>query len=370
MSNRVRTCMAAVAATASLLVGGWATAMADEVGPAPEPGGALPPGPSTPGPDWVAVPAGPDTPGSHPADGGGVALPPPGSATANVLQINPLDTCVSCTSASAGVGAGKARATALRLLGNDISAGESSGGGSHNGALLAVPASPLLYLAILYWEAASNPGPSSTAHSRAAVVDLALGPTGNGGHPGGVLTVAVLEATSDAGYEGLASKGSGANNGVHLDLGDGALVIIVLHSDASSSNTGSAYVLGINGTHLISSEQTGGSGIPIAVPGVVGLILLQVNASGGVANASVGTAGDLLGQSGQAAGVLAATAVGAAAPTVTPSAGTPPATGTAAGPGLHPPATGVALGITGLVLLPLGLLVLAASLRRRRAARR
>jgi hypothetical protein len=373
MTNRVLTGMAAVAATASLLFGGGA-AMADEVGPAPAPPSGAVPSPQQPAaPDWVAVPVGPAAPSGTPADSGGVTPAPAGGATANVLQVNPIDTCVSCTSANAGPGSASARATAIRLLGNNLSGGESSSSGKNSGALLAVPASPLLSLAIADWEAATAAGSSSTSHSRAALVDLAIGPTGTSGHsggaPAGAITVAVLEATSDAGYQGLSSNGSGANNGVHVNVGNGALVVILLHSDASSANTGSAYVIGINGNKLITSEQTGGSGVPIAVPGVIGLILLQVNANGGGgAAASVGNVHDLLGQSGQAAGVLAASAVGLTGQQAVPNSGIP-STGTASGPGgIHPPSTGVALGISGLVLVPLGLVILFASLRRRRRA--
>ena len=186
--------------------------------------------------------------------------------------------------------------------------------------------------------------------------------------------MAVLEATSDAGYQGLSSNGAGSNNGVDINIGQGALVIILLHSDASSSNKGSAYVLGVNGTQLLSSDQTGGGGIPISVPGVVGIVLLQVGAVGGNGSnggaagngAAVGTVSDLLGQAGQAAGLLTASAVGL---TGTPATGTgtavaTPTTGTA----LTAPATGIALGAAGLVILPAGLALLFLSLRRRRGA--
>jgi hypothetical protein len=205
--------------------------------------------------------------------------------------------------------------------------------------------------------------PGSSAHSRASLVDLALGP--NGHQSGGVITLAVLEATSDAGYQGLSSGGTGANNGVDLNVGDGALVVVLLHSDASSANKGSAYVIGINGNKILGSEQTGSGGIPIAIPGVVGLILLQVNANGGAASASVGTVSDLLGQTGQTAGVLTASAVGLPG-TGAPAAGTATAATAPSTGALSAPNTGMALGMSGLVLLPAGLALLFLSLRRRR----
>jgi hypothetical protein len=314
----------------------------------------------------------PQTRNSIPSDT--VTTPaPPSSATANVINANIIDTCVSCTSANAGAGGASAHATAIRLLGNDIAAGKAlsgSGEGKDAGALLAIPANPLLELALADWEEHSSGHASSSSHSRASLIDLAIGPSQTA--TGGIITLAVLEATSDATYQGLSSQGSGANNGVDLNIGSGALVIILLHSDASSSNKGSAYVVGINGTQIASSDQTGPGGIPISVPGVIGLVLLQVGASGGNGStgAAVGTVSDLLGQSGQQAGVLTASAVGLTGLQATPNAGTPPATGTAAGTGaggLGAPNTGAAFGLGGLLLLLSGGGLAAASLRRRNA---
>jgi hypothetical protein len=301
---------------------------------------------------------------------------PPSFATANSINAAIIDTCISCTSAGAGNNSAKAKATAIRLLGNNIQGGEGSGTSKNAGALLAIPANPLLYLALADWEESTAAGATSTSHSRAALVDLVIGPDQKA--LGGAISVAILESTSDASYQGLSSTGAGSNNGVDLNIGNGALVIILLHSDASSSNKGSAYVLGINGTQILSSDQTGAGGIPISVPGVIGLVLLQVGAGGGNGanngtNAAVGTVSDLLGQSGQQAGVLTASAVGLTGLAATPNAGVPPATGTApeaaaAAGGLKAPNTGAAIGLGGLLLLLSGGGLLAANLRRRQSA--
>lgn len=379
MSNRVLTGMVA-AATATLLLGGG-IARAAGLGPAPvapphvalsqtlpAEAHALVPIPVVPGAPApravvpVPAPVGPAAPSSKPHDTA-VTQAPPGGASASVLQVNPLDTCISCTSASAGPGTATAKATAIRLLGNNIEAG-SGNSGSNSGALLAIPASPLATLAIATWMYHASPGSSSAAHSRASLVDLTLGP--NGHQSGGLITLAVLESTSEAGYQGLSSGGTGANNGVDLNAGDGALVVLLLHSDASSANRGSAYVIGINGNKILGTEQTGAGGIPIAVPGVIGLILLQVNAGGGAASSSIGSASDLLGQTGQAAGLLTASAVGLTG-TGLPSTGTATAaTAPNTGAGLSAPNTGMALGLSGLVILPAGLALVFLSLRRRR----
>ncbi|HEY0408864.1 MAG TPA: hypothetical protein VGE42_01215, partial [Candidatus Dormibacteraeota bacterium] len=232
--------------------------------PAPDPG-AYAPVPSqvqnAPGTDARDTGTGPSTPQRHDStpqtrnstDGDTVFTPaPPSSATANVVNANIIDTCVSCTSASAGSNTASAHATAIRLLGNDIAAGKSLSGkddGKDSGALLAIPANPLLALALADWEEHTGGHASSSAHSRASLIDLAVGPSQTA--TGGAITVAVLEAASDAQYQGLSSQGSGYNNGVDVNIGQGALVIILLHSDASSSNKGSAYVVGINGTQIL-----------------------------------------------------------------------------------------------------------------------
>lgn len=325
---------------------------------------------------------------STPSDNVGYTPAPPSFATANAVDARIIDTCISCTSAGAGNGSARARSTAIRLLGNNIQGGEGSGTGRNTGALLEIPANPLLYLAVAHWFEETHAGATSTSHSRAALVDLVLGPdqhSTTGAHRDtlpGAISLAVLESTSDAGYQGLSSTGQGSNNGVDLNIGNGALVIILLHSDASSANKGSAYVLGINGTQILSSDQTGGGGIPIAVPGVVGLVLLQVGAAGGNGSnggsggaqgtgAAVGTVSDLLGQSGMQAGVLTASAVGLTGLQATPNAGTPPATGApaaaAAAGGLKAPNTGAAFGLGGLLLLLLGGGLVFATLRRRNA---
>ncbi|HEY0409386.1 MAG TPA: hypothetical protein VGE42_03870 [Candidatus Dormibacteraeota bacterium] len=313
----------------------------------------------------------PQTRNSTPSDT--VTTPaPPSSANADVINANLINTCISCTSANAGAGSASAHATAIRLLGNDVAAGKALSGSGEDkdaGALLAIPANPLLELALADWEEHTSGHASSSSHSRASLVDLAIGPSQTA--TGGIITLAVLEATSDAQYQGLSSQGAGSNNGVDLNIGQGALVIILLHSDASSSNKGSAYVVGINGTQLVSSDQTGPGGIPISVPGIVGLVLLQVGATGGNGStaAAVGTVSGLLGQSGQQAGVLTASAVGLTGLQATPNAGTPPTTGApaAAGGGLGAPNTGTAFGLGGLLLLLSGGGLAAASLRRRNA---
>lgn len=290
--------------------------------------------------------------------------PPPGNATANGAHVNPLDTCVSCTGAGAQDGSSQSGATALRVVGQTLSGGSSSSTGTQSGQLVALPANPLMTLAIADWmTAAEAAGGSSSSRSRSGLVDLGLG-------NGQVATVAVLEAASTAAFDGTASHGTGSTNGVDLTAGNGALVLVLLHSEANSDGGRSAYLASINGTTLGGTTQDGD--IPISIPGVITVHLLTVGASGGVAGAAIGSVNDVLSIPGQVASVLSSTASGAGAPVavVAPL----PTTGVAAAsaPSAHVagpsvPLTGISIGAAGLVLLTSGLGLLGLSARRRRA---
>ena len=249
----------------------------------------------------TAVPvSGPGLPGLPGATGGSPSSPssaPNGSASGDAVSIPLLDTCISCTSADAGPNSADGNATAIRILGHDVAAGSASGNGSNHGDLLALPANPLLSLGIADWMASAAAGQSSsTASSRASLVDLAL----DGGQ---IATLAVLEAGSNASWTPAASDGNAYANGVHLTLGNGALVVIVLHSDADSSGTPHAYIASVNGTDLITSQETGQ--LPaITIPGVITINLLQTSAKGGLAIGNVATVSGLLGMAGQQAGLI------------------------------------------------------------------
>ena len=240
----------------------------------------------------TAVPV--SVPGLPGATGGSA---PDASATADAVSIPLLDTCVSCTSADAGPNSADGNATALRILGHDVAAGSASGNGSNSGDLIALPANPLLSLGIADWMASAAAGQSSsTASSRASLVDLAL----DGGQ---IATLAVLEAGSNASWTPAGSDGNGYANGAHLTLGNGALVVILLHSDADSSGTPHAYIASINGTDLITSQQTGQ--LPaITIPGVITINLLQTSANGGLSIGNVATVSGLLGMAGQQVGLI------------------------------------------------------------------
>jgi hypothetical protein len=304
-----------------------------------------------------------------------VFVPAPASrATAKAINLEFLQTCISCTSADAAAHHAKGNATAIRLLGHDIAWGESVSNGSHEGALLALPINPLLNLAIADWKTMSHNDADSAksfSHDRAALVDLAL----LGDSPAeSLLTVAILESMSNATYSDALSHGDATANGVDLTALKGALVIIVLHSETSSDHPGSSYLLSINGNKL---GEAGEDGIPITIPGVLTITLLQVGAVGGVGSAVIGTV-TMPGGGSESAGVVTAQSSGAAA--VVPAATTPVTGGvagaaadavvpkTAASVGaVAAPSTGVNMGVGGLLLVVTGAAVAVMALRRRRA---
>jgi hypothetical protein len=309
-------------------------------------------------------PAVPAHPASAAPVGHGVA--PASHSTGNGLSLNPLDTCISCTSATAGRGASVGQSHALRLLGNDLSAGQASSNGGNAGALIALPANPILGLALADWmNQAQASGISSLAHARSALVDANLA-------NGQIATLAVLEGMSTAAYNGGSSMGDGATNGADLSLLNGGLAVVLLHSESASNGNQEVYVVSLNGDQLLSSDQ-GVGGIPISIPGVIDINLLQTGAAGGLGNAALGTIADLLGTNGPVAGVLSTDSSGSAAVTASAPIAAPhaaaasihSAAATGKAPSLKTPMTGAAFGMAGFALLFSGISVVMAMLGRR-----
>lgn len=302
--------------------------------------------------------------------GGGGTNAPTSTAGADALSIPLLDTCVSCNSSTAGNGASSGTSNALEILGVPISGGGSKNpsGGDNNGALAALPANPLLDAALADWDASSSSnGTTTKGHADSGLVDLALAPAQQ------VLDLAVLESGADSQWTPTSSSGKSFSNGVDLALGGGALVIIVLHSDADSSGNGSAhtYVASINGTELLSAEQVG-QPIVITIPGVVTITLLQTSATGGNAGAALVTVTKLLGMPGtQASGVDATDTGGTGTGTAGCSGASCPGSSSSSsssgnstgvqGAGTSVPSTGIGVGILGVLLIGGGLMALAAS---------
>ena len=284
------------------------------------PTGSLPT-PSLPGlPGLPGLPS-PSAPASNtPSDS---SQAPAGTSSANALSVPLLDTCVSCTNNSAGPDSGStdSNSTALRILGHDVSAGHLAGDNQNgSGNLIALPANPLLALAVADWTAQTSAtrgsggtGGTSSSSSRAGLVDLDL-TNPQGGPP--IATLAILEAGSNASWSANGSSGNGYTNGVNLNLGNGALVIILLHSESHSSSSGQTagtYVASINGNQILSNTQIPQK-LVITVPGIITISLLITNSDNCSANAAVGQVTDLLGMSGEQLGAFEVNATGCAAP--------------------------------------------------------
>ncbi|HEX6538638.1 MAG TPA: hypothetical protein VF155_05615, partial [Candidatus Dormibacteraeota bacterium] len=170
------------------------------------------------------------------------------------------------------------------------------------------------------------------------------------------------EASSHSHWTPGQSSSDSYTNGARLNLGNGALVVILLHSASDSSAGSSAYLVSINGTELPPSGSVPQNGITITVPGVITLTLLQTTAGGGSASGLVAQVTNLLGMGGTQGTLLGTSGSGGSAPSA-------PATGTQAAStssGISTPSTGIALGILGFLLIGGGLLALATS----RVARR
>jgi hypothetical protein len=294
---------------------------------------------------------------------------------------------VGCSGARAG-GTSEGRATALRVLGLTLAGGSASDGSRGSGALLSLPLDPVLDLAVAGWSADSREaGSSSSATSRSALLDLGL----LGGH---LAAVSLLESGSVAGAGPRGTEGAASSTGLDIRLLDG-LDVAVLRSSATSDGDRSAQLLALNGAGILGSGRTHRDGgtdgsVGVDVPGVVDLQLLDTFATGGSSSGTVLGISDLLG-SGPVGSLVTSSAGGATTLTgvlppspalpvasgVTPPVGgiaassgvaasTTPVTA-AAGPGPRTPLTGTAAGLAGLLLAGLGALMVALSLRARRA---
>lgn len=236
---------------------------------------------------------------------------PPGASEA--VALNVLDiVAIGHTQAGADGSSGEAKANALELGGDAPDAvfgGTQKGKGKQNGAFLDTGETPLGQLMLTPWSAEVDvAGDKRSADSDAALARLILIDTGT-------LTLDVLRTKSHAEHNGQQSKANTSSDGANLNLGDGSLNVILLHSETSSEANGtSSYVVGINGNNILTSDDAGGS-CAISVPGVVDLGCL--NAAGGVGSSVASVAdGTVLGS--RAAVVAGSSTFGSAPAAVLP----------------------------------------------------
>jgi hypothetical protein len=297
----------------------------------------------------------------------------PGGGDAAALEAAQFQTCVSCTSVEGGPDGPAAHATALRVLGHELARGGSRGGSSERNAILALPSNPVLDLAVAGWETGTDVGASPAAWSRSALVDAALLPAGEDSTTGGLLTVAVLESFSDAGWTPSGSHGYAASNGADIGVDDGALVLILLHSQATSDGHDNAYIASVDG-EAVGGNTGESAGMPLEVPGVVAATLFAVHAGRDTGSAGIGTVDRLLELDPPVAGVLTSSANGVRAAASTSGAVlSPPVTGAAVPASAPPrsgatgvPATGAAPALAGALVVLTGAALAAVSRGRRR----
>lgn len=405
MHAELRRCAVALSVAGVVAAATSITAIA-EIAPAPvTPVGELAPSqPVNAASEWVTVPfaVAPATS----TDQAGSERP---TASARSLQVSPLGMCISCTDVGSGGQSAHSHAGSLTVLGIDVSGGEGSGRGSRGGALVMVPANPLLGLAIAAWMADTRA--DGSAHSRASLVDIAVGPRSHGRRAGagddrgeGAVTMSVVESKSDSTVDSNGAGGTGdvqqtksekgerkdraektrktsgkaETNAVDAGTGDDALALALAHSDSSGDGQGKAYVAGVNKGELVSSQQTG-EGIPVEVPGITDVVLVQKTATDGTTDASLAKIDAPPADTGSTrpTGQVAATAAGvtsvpAATEVSGPDTGSvaaTPVTGVLGVIGI--PSTGVAMSLGGLgtLLVIIGAAILGVSTQRGSATR-
>jgi hypothetical protein len=234
----------------------------------------------------VDAPATPSGAASQIAGPGGVvrgAAPGPVQADAYGLNLDPLATCVSCTSARAGENSTGAEGRELRVAGESVSEGQVPANGYANGWLVAVPFNDAVRCAVAGWNGSTSAnGESSRADARGALLDLDVG-------HGSLATLSLFDSASEAEYSDSSSRAHSSSDGARGGLGGGALRLVVLHSEGSSDGRGDTSLVSVDDVQLMRSARPAPDGI--AVPGVTSVSLLHSDGSGGlVVSASDGRA--------------------------------------------------------------------------------
>jgi hypothetical protein len=306
----------------------------------------------------------PSRPSAQTAAADGTA-PPPGSAEAYALLVDPL-LAVGHTSATAGGSSSSATGNAVELGGEPLidgtTGGTQTGPGSKHGALLDTGVTPLGQLEVTPWSAGvTSTSTGTTADGDAALLRLFVGdPT--------LLRAAVLQSHSHAESNSSGSSSSSSSDGAYVNAGDGSLEVRVLHAESSSKSGGSSYLVGINGNNIGTSDDANGS-CAISVPDVASLSCLSASGgTAGTASQAGASVGDATIGSGQAGGTVAGTK--ASGQTATLGSGSTQSSGSSTSAGSS---NGSNLPFTGTTLPPIaaiGAFLLAAGAWMQSAARR
>lgn len=267
---------------------------------------------------------------------------PPASAEAVAAQVDGV-VAVAHTKADADATTGSATANALEVGGTPPVAqagGTQQGTGNQAGAVLDTGDLPVGRVQVAPWDVGVSTGADARrATARAALLRLTLlGP----GAPA-LLAVNVLQSYSEANHTDGLSTANSSSDGATVNVAD-LVNLVLLHSEASSQNGSKSYVIGLNGTELITNKDVGAA-CNIALPGILELVC--VSASGGpgdkVVSASTVDAVVTAVSSGLTGKVTGVTSSAGPATTPAPSVLSGELSAGAAPAGL--PRTGLAVGI-------------------------
>jgi hypothetical protein len=223
--------------------------------------------------------------------------PPPAEShvgSGDGVNLDPLGTCISCTSASAGNNSSASESRELRIASESLAEGQGPANGYNGGSALSLPPNSLLDLALGSFQMDDRADhASSEAHSHATFADLRLA-------DGRMARIAILESRSNASYS-RAGGGhrDGSSSGVSAALS--GMGVVLLHSDSSSSGPGHVYLVQLNEREVASADQLG-TGTPLIVHHVATISVVRTGPDG----ALVGGVQD--GSSNQAAGIVATSA--------------------------------------------------------------
>jgi hypothetical protein len=209
---------------------------------------------------------------------------PDATASAVAAQVGDV-LAIGQTGAKAGTSEAEATANALSLGGEPPASQfggstKSADDSDASGNLVDTGSTPLGRLQVTPWEASAEPqGDCRAASGKAALARVTL-------IDEQTLHVNVLQSQSDATHCGLTSTGKGSSDGGTVDLGDGGLALVLLHSEADSANKGTTFLVSLNGNEIASDEQAGGQ-CALDVPGLLGLTCLAVGGGEGTVFADV-----------------------------------------------------------------------------------
>src|SRR3954454_20830188 len=183
------------------------------------------------------------------------------------------------TGATAGSDGGTAHAHALDVFGQTVSGGDVKDG-SQSGSLFATPDNPIGDLELAPWSGkVTHEGGGTQAQAEAALAHAGLL---------GVLQVWLLHSQSQATWTPDASHGHAESDGAEVNLAD-QLDVKVLHAETDSDGKGSSAVLVINGTGILTSDQTGNA-CEIPADPLIDLLCLQATGGKGSDGSTTSTA--------------------------------------------------------------------------------